>query len=1266
MMSFTEALIQESRINPAKLYDDTAITPKKTEIRVSAHEAPATFSTEKALFNPFEITPMGERQVAASQEDLKFQLNQLLDVYDDNCLDRQTTSMSHRFGILGVISNDEPKLAKALFAARLNALKKDIDSWTMFSDRSGARSNIARLEDLLESGDLEALMVELLKYEKLHGKVPFCQVVADKFIDPDARAKTELFVPFKGNGLVNALAQTVAAYQMERELRVTATAYEEELYDDLGNLPALKANPQRPASELVKVMVLAETDTVLNYLIFQCRQDLNRVRAETADMTRPLSTAEQACFEKSAQQMQALYRLRGREDLKAFLADPANKNLNIALQQGLADRYLNQLRSKIQTTNMAGMTSEQLSDMEATMAAFEYTIANYPMIGEAAAAKTNKLANIKDDIKIFRRAAKICRFLCDEKALLTDRRMFTLKAPSSKRMAEKLQKDSSDSETQLYRALESYIDNAIAFDQAGSHEHLTKMQTARFDIRRHQQDQVEAETIAAIQGRTRDVVMTSGDYEENVAALKAIHAERQRTVPVRPVEDRVDGVYKLARNYIWRDERTLPEILADLQQLKVLKDNNYSMNSEMLEMLREMKSCDLSTLGDTARRVAAPSAEVLAEWNKGNYKTSIWKTLGLPGNTYLKLEEEARSVVTSVLKVAEQNPAQFRAFFGDVSLVIDQLKGLVGAEGAGLLAQLQHAATAHSAASLFAGDVPGLKDVTPEMARKMKRFKLLCDMAEYSLHGGVLMNAVKNIYSGYAGTVGGAIGGIVAGPIGAVIGYAAGTAFTVGNAAAQAGGTYAIRSSLNRMTGEQVRMLDKVVNYGPLFMTATSPYDLMAQNMRNFGKGDSVPTAIARSVLSPVLAPFNRMYQAIKGICHGEQGSWLDLGKEVATVCSAVALTAALGGALYATGFVAILGSPILGAAVSGILFAYGFFQMIERIRKVGGTVYATIKQYQDSLFLANSPLVARVREQCAQEARVLVKMMADHDVFHSRIQEEKVKQLHNRLWNEWAAENTAKAAKAAQAIADQLQETEKKKAREALAAQIHNAQTIVARLEEAMSKAGDIARSEQKLAALRTELQQQGLDVSRIRRAGLAQALQLLKEEQQSIIEAQCGTLQPGSGKEEIFATLTQHYREIRMGDYLIEFGSVTKEDEQAAEEAARKKVYADVEAVAARNLEDRTRLVLAQGLTKAVEAQVKSGKPLTRKAIESPEVMSAAATALENEAQLLKDALNDQSTAYSTALTQNETLSKLPEADRKGFLANSRMVFAPSWIAV
>lgn len=1249
-LNLSQAMIETARLNNRKSFDDADLPKKAVQSKVSVQEAPARFSCDTVIANPFLI-PVADRQVAAAPDDLKYQLNMRLDAYDENGLDAETISMSHPFGIMGVICQDEPQLAKALFAARLNALKKDITTW--WTGRDAALQNITNLETLLATGDLEAFLPELLKYEKRHSKVPFCQIVAAKFIDPKNNEETALFVPFKQNSaFLDAMAQTAAAYQMGMGLRT-------ERGEDLCNLPALKTKQNRTASDLVKTMLVAEQDAVLNFLIAECHHDLTQVRAQVTDLTRPLTEAQRAVFEKSSKQLQTLYRLRDRADIEAFLADPANADLNTALQQGLADQYLNQLRTRIQTTELAGMTEAQLSDMETTLAALEFTISNFP---QADAEKAKALAAMKNSVSINKRVIHLYRFLNEEKRLQPERRMFTLNQPSCQRLAEKLTKAGNDTETRLYQALESYIDNGVAFNQTGSHQHLTNMQQARFDIRRLQQDQVEAETIAVIQGRTQDVVLTSGNYKENIAALQAIHADRQKTVPIRPADDAIDGVYKLAKNYVWRDERTLPEILADLRQLKVLKDSGYSMGSEMLAMIKDVMDCDGTTLTDAAKRIAEPTAEVVAAWKKG--ESSIWKTMCLPGNTYRQLEAEARSVVASVLDIAEKNPAQFRAFFGDVSLVIDQLKGVVGAEGAGLLAQLQHAATAHSAASIFAGDVPNLDEVTPEMTKKMKRFKLLCDMAEYSLHGGVLMNFIKNVYTGYAGTVGGVLGGIVAGPIGAAIGYAAGSALTVGNATAQAAGTYAIRGSLNRMTGEQVRMLDKVVNYGPLFMTATSPYDLMAQSMRNFGKGDSIPTAVARSVLSPVVAPFNRMYQAIKGIHHGEAGAWVALGKEVATVCSAVALTAALGGAIYATGFVAILGSPALGAALAAITAGYGFFKLIENVRKVGGTVYSTVKQYHDSLFLANSPMVAKVREECAREAQLLVRMMAERDLFHSRIQEERMKELYNQFWRQWAAENPEQAEKVARAVADQLNEAEKVQARKDLAGQINNALTIVTRLEEAMNRAGDIVKSEEELANLRTELKGLGLDVSRIRHTGLAQALQLLREEQLSIVEGQCGTVTPGSDAEEIFATLTKHYREIRLGGHLVEFGSLTEEQEKEAEEAAREKVYAAAVAMATNNLEDRSKLVLAQGLSSAVESQLQAGTRLTREVMESPEIMSAAATALENEARTLKDALNDQATSYNTELGKNETLGKLSDSDRHGFLANTRFAFAPSML--
>ena len=371
MMNLTQTLIEESRNNPGKFYDDTVLPGTRAETRVKAHEAPATCSLGKAPFNPFEITPLGEHQVAATSEDLACQLDQLLDVYANNGLDCETTSMAHPSGILGVICQDEPALAKALLAARLSALKTDITSW--WTGHNTARKHITTLEALLQDGDLEAFLPELFKYEKQHSKVPFCQIVEAKFVAAEDHEDTSLFVPFKGTLLPGIFAQHAAALQMQREVHAGTTGLE------LCDLPVLKkTRPDRTTADLVRIMVLAEPDTVLDFLIGQCRHGLNQVRARSADLTRPLSTEDRPVFAKFAQQLQSLYRLGDRADIEAFLADPDNADLYVALQQRLADLYLDQLQTRIQTTELAGMTDARLSDMESSLAAFEFTIANFP------------------------------------------------------------------------------------------------------------------------------------------------------------------------------------------------------------------------------------------------------------------------------------------------------------------------------------------------------------------------------------------------------------------------------------------------------------------------------------------------------------------------------------------------------------------------------------------------------------------------------------------------------------------------------------------------------------------------------------------------------------------------------------------------------------------------------------------------------------------------------------------------------------------------
>lgn len=1277
MTNLTPAQIQQARTGQS--YDDLGLTRTQPTFayadQVRSLDDAALPTTAPLQFTPeFTPTALTARVISETQEGLEVQLDELMAEYDENGLSSQETVLLHPFGILGQIAEDHPAFATALLTRKLNALQKDAESWSFLSrsNRAQALEQIALMRERLAAGELETVISLLLAVEKANSKVTFCQVMNAKFMDPDTYAQTPLFAPVKTGDWFAGLCEAIRVDMQKADALADAAAAHENLQKTFDALKYRKADKVRSAQDLVDYMMLAEPTAIAGYLKSQCELGLQTLRLELKSTGTAMTDEQRAGLQENNAQLQQLGKARNRAQLEAFLADPANATLKNALEQTLVDVYIQQLHHVIVNADYAGMNKAQLHQMVKTGQLFKQMMATCKAAQVLSEEELEALNTMEAAVQNFERAERIHRVLDSEKHKPVGKRLFALKVPSVQRVMEKLTRNAGDSETNLYKTMEALFDAEAAFHADRSDENLKVLQKVRFDARRQQQEHCELEIRAALRGKTDLLALTTGNYDEDVATLKAIHQNRQKFTPVRPVGSHTEGVYRLARRVMWDKERAFPQIMADLEQAKTLQMLNYSMENELLQLLTDIPGMDSASVRQATANIAAPASQLYKDYQEG--KASFLQLLKLPGNSYKALEQEAQGIVKAALDVAETNPDQFRRLFGDISLVMDGLRSLLGPESVGLLTQLQNAASAHSMASCFAGDEPVLnKEITPDMARNIKRFQLLCDMAACTLHGTTALNFVKNIFTGNAATVcagvAGFLGGVftlgAAAPACAAAGYAVGTALTAGHAAAQAAGTYAIREGLSALDGEQVRLLDKVVNYGPTFMTATSPYDLVATGLRNFGKGDSLPTATARAVLGPVLTPFSNMYKAIRSIYNGEAGAWKQLGVELAIASSAVALTAALGGTIYATGFVAILGSPALGAALTALATGYGFFTLLNRIRTIGGSVYSSILLYQQAMFNSNNPMIQKVRAQCEREAQALVARMMEQDLYYQSIQEEKMKELYKQYWTQWEQANAETAKTHTDAVAAELKKTEE--ARQQLARQIDDSMKAVAALEEAIKTSAETARSEEKLQALKARMKAFGLDEKRITRANLALTLQILKEEQIAIIQKQCGTATPGDSAEAIEKTLEQHYTTIILGGKLADLLDLNEGDEQKAEDEAQKRVLEAAEETAVRHYEERAQLALTAGLTKAAETQLAPGTELTEDAMKSPAVVNAAIAELEEQKKLLKDSVEAQANSYEAMFSQSPAVSSMPKADIRDMLRHTSWgTFGPSMIAV
>ena len=977
MMNLTSTQTRNTRTASGQPYDDTGDVPEPSSAQnsqVSTVEHSNLSSSSRSLQRPFTTNQKAlcTRSISQSQQGLEEQLNELLAAYKNNGLEPQETAILHPYGILGQISEEHPEFASALLTQRLKELKADAATWWSSANREHANQQLALMDQLLASGQYEELIALLVKLEKDNKKISFCQVMNAKFLDPDNHKATPLFKPFKTESWFSNLCTAILSDLQKTEAIADASAAFHRLQQSFDELQHRNANKVHAPKDLTNYMLQAEPDPIRDYLKSQCRYRLQELRLKLKDTSQSLTDSERAEVKVLSSQLQQLGQATSCKALKAFLADPANVELNKALESVLVDVYLQQLSHKIVTADYAAMNKRQLHGLVKSSQRFKELMATYKTAQVLSEEEQEALAAMDKAVENFERAEQLHRILDSEKHKPLGKRLFALKVPSIQRLMKKLASNANDTETRLYSTMESLLKAEAGFHANQSDVNLKTLQKVRFDARRLQQEQAEFEIRAKLKNQDEQVVLTSGHYDQDVQTLKTIHSIRQKLTPVRPVGSHTEGAYRLARRVFWDKERAFPQILADLEQARTLQKLDYSAEKEFLQLLKDIDGMDGAAIKQAANNIAAPGSQLWQDWQAG--KASFLQVLRLPSQSYRALEQEARNIITLALQVAERNPEQFRRLFGDVSLIMNQLQSLLGPDSVGLLTQLQNAARAHSMASCFAGDEAVLEEVDPnsDLAKNIKRFQLLCDMAAYTMHTTTALNFVKNVMTGTAaglcGTAAGIMGGLLtfgaAAPACAAIGTAVGTALTVGKAALAAGGTYAIREGLNSLDGEQVRLLDKIVNFGPTFLTATSPYDAIATGLRHFGKGDSLPTAMARTVLGPILAPFKNIYKAIKGIYHGEEGAWKKLGIELALSTSAIALAAALGARLYATGFAVILGSPVLGATLSALAFSYGFFQLVNRIRTVGSSVYSSIQHYQQAMFNSGNPMIKQVPER--------------------------------------------------------------------------------------------------------------------------------------------------------------------------------------------------------------------------------------------------------------------------------------------------------------
>ncbi|WP_422138394.1 hypothetical protein [Endozoicomonas sp. ALC020] len=1081
--------------------------------------------------NPPPIPQKDHWQFSAhDRETLIREYPDLLDRFRQEGMAAEIISMLHPYGILERILDECPQSGFALLQQRLLALAEDIEKnwWGITSSRPEARKQLEALFDLLAAHDYHALLEKLLEFETQHGKTPFYLGLQECFVQ---KVKTDPFKP--ENAGANPAAGTLKKMNAQKALK---------------GLYFPPPGDWNNRSQLTGTMIWKIPQVVHELLLDRCSADINEARNKM-----------RSGQWQSRQQLQLLSnRLKclaempcTPEKLTDFIENPDHKEVQDFLEMECRKLYFEQRYQHLMSIELSELSIDELNETE-------------QQVGHMLAMEKHEEipADMLTQLEHFHHAIQLVRFMKLELEIPVSERIFMLKPPATRHLMHKLNncRHKDDAEIKLYHAIQQYSDHLQAYHKNPSYSSIVAYQQKHHDLRLAQEEQLMAETRALIEHPQMPPVMSSGDYQENLQLLKVMDQALQETAPVRPVNSGEEAMMAVGYQIIWPHRKSFDDKLAELQHLKDLKAVGYSFSEELL------KTCEAipgSTTGIINRvsNIVQPTATTLQDWYSG--KGSAWSVLTGVQGSYTELEKQACETLSGVVAIAQSHPRMFRRLVGDSVQTIEQLKILVGAGNSGLVSQLQARMSAESAASCFAGDkaVNETFDPTdsyanhPEQAALLKRFQFLLQVSDLALKGSIALNFFADLANHTAGSrlgnlLGLTAGALIAGPAGGVMGWTVGgLAGAVATATTHATGAVAIREGVNQLDGRQVRVLNRLINYGPAFANTSSPTDQLAQIARGVSKEGGLAKSFCNIYFNPFRVRYNRLTEAIHAYNKKEAGAFGRLAAEGAkclVVLGGSVTTGALiaGGAFYGSLLSAALW-PIVASSFELIVTTLTVGSVISRLSNSLDHVEALVYTYKDGLHYYQMLLPegsderARIEAHCMESSKRMMAKMTAQSSFKQYLRETITAEVANTYWQPWCQTEEDKHLVDSVNAGVEMEVSELADSRKELAESILKNQKALMILQSYKDRIDTLTKDHKAFNTFRRKLRELGLHPPEISR-GIGYYIQDQLLEIPLAINRHCGTPTPGTTLPAIEKTLEDTLRQTIRGHYLLKMAAL------------------------------------------------------------------------------------------------------------------------------
>ena len=587
-----------------------------------------------------------------------------------------------------------------------------------------------------------------------------------------------------------------------------------------------------------------------------------------------------------------------------------------------------------------------------------------------------------------------------------------LEPPAADHIFAVLSQSSNTPEKSFYLATLQFIDAMNHSKQDASYDSDLHWMQCHYDMNYHQQQLF----IYLMDKAEPSQLLPFDKFEQNIEALLRLAKARKQT-GLRPLNPD-SYTYSLSYlNFVWQEEENIEDIIAELYRKRYLRLLNYAPYTEFLSLFS-----DVFDLGDKARRAITTKAGLLINAFKKSGFSNAFDYLCQEGKGVISslfsygspIYTRIINTLSTMLKVAKQNPKFFRVMCGDFALLIPRLKSLLGYDTSvtGLLENISLCIRGQALASMFSGDKPEQLDVdplrNPEIATVFRRYQLLRDMISISEIGlpiaeifqGISWNTIKEKAQKFLLNL---------------------------------SSTYLAKQCINPMKPPIIRLCNNLLyardlmpsltlGLKPDFLASMVPEETV-RLAHHIGRRTGIAGGIVSYLLDPLIIRVDKYKEKINNAkanpCSMEARNELTSErKKIAGILgvSSVLSTAAI---LLVNTFkiIIFISSPWLTTACIGIITFFGSSRFVARryneLDEVWTSLSETVSEQMKRTFAKNSPKAIEARKRIDEISRANLARMAEHteqECSSWRIAKKNFRRIKlSKFWNQLPYKNKEK-----------------------------------------------------------------------------------------------------------------------------------------------------------------------------------------------------------------------------------------------------------------